>query len=105
MSFAPRESAFTISGSERSSAFVIPPAADWILIPAASTSSTSRFSTNINWLGGVVLVPFAKAKYEYPAPPAAVVTVKLGSVAVFRRVNAISRPSVASIVFPVLYAA
>ena len=33
MSFDPRERALTISGSERSKAFVIPPAADWTRIP------------------------------------------------------------------------
>ena len=35
MSLAPKERALAISGSERSMALVIPPAADWTLIPAA----------------------------------------------------------------------
>ena len=33
ISFDPRERAFTISGSDRSKALVIPPAADWTRIP------------------------------------------------------------------------
>ena len=36
MSFAPNESAFTIFASERSMAFVIPPAADFTLSPEAN---------------------------------------------------------------------
>jgi hypothetical protein len=64
MSFVPNDSAFTISGSERSMALVIAPAADWILIALANGSSESRFSNNINCPGGAELLPSAKEKYE-----------------------------------------
>src|SRR5205814_8220321 len=61
-SLAPRERALTISGSERSMALVMPPAEDWILIPAGRASLVSRFSNRASWEGGVGLLPLARAK-------------------------------------------
>ena len=103
-SFAPKLNALTISESDKSIPLVIPPAADCTFIPAATASLVSKLLTETNWEGALLLEPFAKANELYAPDPAAVVTVKLESVAVSARVKAISRASVVVIVLPPLYA-
>ena len=51
------------------------------------------------------MAPSAREIEVYPCPPAEVVIVKFGSVAVADRVNAIFLLSVVTIVFPLSYAA
>ena len=99
-SFAPRERAVTIAGSERSRALVIAPPAEVTLIPAVRASLVSWLETSTSCAGEEVLVPSASAKTEEPVAPAAVVTEKLLSVVVLARVNAISRASVVVMVLP-----
>ena len=54
--------------------------------------------------GDEVLVPSANCSLVYPCPPAAVVIVKSGSVAVAARVKAMFLASVVTIAFPLSYA-
>ena len=99
--FKPKDNALTISGSDRSSAFVIPPASDLILIPENIGSSVSRFSTNTICPAGDGLDPSANANCEKPADPAEVVALKLA----FVSVNSISLPVDVVIKLPASYEA
>ena len=91
ISFEPRESAFTISGSDRSRAFIIPPAADCILIPENMGSLVSRFSTNTICPAGVGFEPLASENWLKLVEPAEAVALKLPSVSVRQHHNNCSR--------------
>jgi len=98
ISFAPRDRALTIAGSERSIALVIPPLADCILIPDAKVSLVSRLPIKRSCEGGVGLLPSASDRYVYPPDPARVLSVKFASF----KVKAIFLPDEVVIVLPPL---
>jgi len=98
ISFAPRDKALTISGSERSIALVIPPPEDCILIPEDSASVVSRLSRRRSWVGRIVLSPSDSDNDVYPVDPGVVFNVKFASVSV----KAMFLPVDVVIVFPPL---
>jgi len=94
------ERALVMLAVEASKAVVMVPAADWTEIPTPRAWLVSLFLTKTNWAGGEALEPSLKDKVVKPAPPAAVATVKLESVAVSAKVKAMSLASVVVMVLP-----
>ncbi len=76
-SLAPRAKAVMISASDKSMAVVMAPAADRIVRPMGWALSMSKLSIKRSWAGSATPAPSARVIEVKPAPPVAVVMVKI----------------------------